>query len=63
MASYEYCQYLRRCERREMKRNIEVISQGRRERAIKEAEERREAQKKVEAELQAQREKRWYKFW
>jgi hypothetical protein len=46
-----------------MKRNIEVISQGRRERAIKEAEERREAQKKVEAELQAQREKRWYKFW
>lgn len=63
MASYEYCQYLRRCERRDMKRNIEVINQGRRERARKEAEEKREQLKKLEAEREAQNAKRWYKFW
>ncbi len=62
-ASYEYCQYLRRCEKREMKRHIEVINSGRREHAKKLAEEKWEQRKKEEEERLAQQKKSWYKFW
>ncbi|KAF4126174.1 cytochrome c oxidase assembly protein subunit 20 [Geosmithia morbida] len=57
VASYEYCQYLRRCEKRDMKRHIEVVNRSRREQAQKQAEE----QKKQMEEKKAQ--KSWYKFW
>ena len=63
VASYEYCQYLRRCERRQMKRHIEVINEGRKEQAKKRAEEKWEQHRTAEAERQAEAQKRWYKFW
>lgn len=58
MASYEYCQYLRRCERRDMKRNIEIVHGSRKEKAKKLAEEKT----KQEEESKSAR-KPWYKFW
>lgn len=61
MASYEWCQYLRREERRQMKRQIEVVSENRREQAKKIAEARQE-HARLEAEKKAA-EKAWYKFW
>ncbi|KAM0426905.1 hypothetical protein ACHAPT_007803 [Fusarium lateritium] len=61
MASYEWCQYLRREERRQMKRHIEVVSENRREQAKKIAEARQE-HAKLEAEKKAA-ERPWYKFW
>lgn len=61
MASYEYCQYLRRVERRQMKRQIEVVTENRREQAKKLMEARKEHQR-LEAERKAA-ERPWYKFW
>ncbi|CVK87176.1 uncharacterized protein FMAN_05696 [Fusarium mangiferae] len=61
MASYEWCQYLRREERRQMKRHIEVVSENRREQARKIQEARREHDK-LEAEKKAAV-KPWYKVW
>ncbi|KOS18281.1 Cytochrome c oxidase protein 20 [Escovopsis weberi] len=61
IASYEYCQYQRRAERIQMKRNIEVVSANRREQAKKLAEEQR-AQRQAEEERKT-KEKSWYKFW
>ncbi|KAJ4170552.1 hypothetical protein NW754_006692 [Fusarium falciforme] len=61
MASYEWCQYLRREERRQMKRHIEVVSENRREQAKKISEARQE-HARLEAEKKAA-EKAWYKFW
>ncbi|KAF5717507.1 Cox20 FAM36A [Fusarium mundagurra] len=61
MASYEWCQYLRREERRQMKRHIEVVSENRREQARKIQEARRE-HNKLEAEKKAAV-KPWYKVW
>ncbi|KAF5640703.1 Cox20 FAM36A [Fusarium tjaetaba] len=61
MASYEWCQYLRREERRQMKRHIEVVSESRREQARKIQEARREHDK-LEAEKKAAV-KPWYKVW
>ncbi|KAK7423183.1 hypothetical protein QQZ08_009179 [Neonectria magnoliae] len=61
MASYEYCQYLRRVERRLMKRQIEVVSENRREQAKKLMDAKRE-HLRLEAERKAA-EKPWYKFW
>ncbi|KAM5351816.1 hypothetical protein ACJ41O_004539 [Fusarium nematophilum] len=61
MASYEWCQYLRREERRQMKRHIEVVTENRKEQAKKIAEARQEHSKLV-AEKKAA-EKPWYKFW
>ncbi|KAF4449761.1 Cytochrome c oxidase protein 20, mitochondrial [Fusarium austroafricanum] len=61
MASYEWCQYLRREERRQMKRHIEVVSENRREQARKIQEARREHDK-LEAEKKLT-EKPWYKVW
>jgi cytochrome c oxidase assembly protein subunit 20 len=61
MASYEWCQYLRRCERRTMKRQIEVVAETRRDQQKKMIEERREVLR-LEAERKAA-EKPWYKFW
>ncbi|RBQ75847.1 hypothetical protein FVER53590_04698 [Fusarium verticillioides] len=61
MASYEWCQYLRREERRQMKRHIEVVSENRREQARKIQEARREHDK-LEAEKKAAG-KPWYKVW
>lgn len=63
MASFEYCQYLRRCEKRVMKRHIEVINEGRKEQARKLVDANKEQQQKSEAEGQIQGGKRWYKFW
>ncbi|EWG43067.1 hypothetical protein FVEG_04698 [Fusarium verticillioides 7600] len=61
MASYEWCQYLRREERRQMKRHVEVVSENRREQARKIQEARREHDK-LEAEKKAAG-KPWYKVW
>ncbi|KAH7155140.1 hypothetical protein B0J13DRAFT_604186 [Dactylonectria estremocensis] len=61
MASYEYCQYLRRVERRMMKRQIEVVSENRREQAQKLMEARKEHQR-LEAERKAAA-RPWYKLW
>ncbi|KAF4957709.1 hypothetical protein FGADI_2948 [Fusarium gaditjirri] len=61
MASYEWCQYLRREERRQMKRHIEVVSENRREQARKIQEARREHDR-LEAEKKAAV-KPWYKVW
>ncbi|KAF5567071.1 Cox20 FAM36A [Fusarium phyllophilum] len=61
MASYEWCQYLRREERRQMKRHIEVVSENRREQARKIQEARRDHDK-LEAEKKAAV-KPWYKVW
>lgn len=60
-ASYEYCQYLRRAERIQMKRHIEVVSENKRELARKAAEEK-QAQLRLEQERIAAQ-KPWYKFW
>ncbi|KAJ4255535.1 hypothetical protein NW762_009532 [Fusarium torreyae] len=61
MAPYEWCQYLRREERRQMKRNIEVVSENRREQARK-IQEARQEHAKIEAEKKSA-EKPWYKVW
>lgn len=61
MASYEYCQYLRRGERIQMKRHIEVVTENKREQARKLAEEKRE-QARIERERIAVQ-RPWYKFW
>ncbi|KAL6899008.1 hypothetical protein GGI43DRAFT_76457 [Trichoderma evansii] len=61
IASYEYCQYLRRAEKIQMKRHIEVVTQNKKEQAKKLAEERRE-QQRIEEEQKA-RNRAWYKFW
>ncbi|KAM0375013.1 hypothetical protein ACHAPY_005363 [Fusarium culmorum] len=61
MASYEWCQYQRREERRQMKRHIEVVSENRREQARNIQEARREHDK-LEAEKKAAV-KPWYKIW
>ncbi|KAF5024912.1 hypothetical protein F66182_2996 [Fusarium sp. NRRL 66182] len=61
MASYEWCQYLRREERRQMKRHIEVVSETRKEQAKKIAEARMQ-HAKLEAEKKAT-EKPWYRIW
>ncbi|KAM0238931.1 hypothetical protein ACHAP5_008507 [Fusarium lateritium] len=61
MASYEWCQYRRREERRQMKRHIEVVSETRKEQAKKIQEARREHDK-LEAEKKAAA-KPWYKVW
>lgn len=61
MASYEYCQYLRRAERIQMKRNIEIVTENRREQAKKIAE-AREQHKKLEEERKGS-ERPWYKVW
>ena len=61
IASYEYCQYLRRAEKIQMKRHIEVVNEGRREQARKMMETQKENQR-LENERKAP-EKSWYKFW
>ncbi|OAA45396.1 Cytochrome oxidase biogenesis protein, Cox20 subunit [Metarhizium rileyi] len=61
MASYEYCQYLRRAERIQMKRHIEVVSENKREQARKAAEEKKEQMQREKGRIAAQ--KSWYKFW
>ncbi|KID98167.1 Cytochrome oxidase biogenesis protein, Cox20 subunit, partial [Metarhizium majus ARSEF 297] len=61
-ASYEYCQYLRRAERIQMKRHIEVVSENKREQARKAAEGKKE-QLQLEQERMAAAQKPWYKFW
>ncbi|CAM1504050.1 Fc.00g016410.m01.CDS01 [Cosmosporella sp. VM-42] len=61
MASYEYCQYLRRAERIQMKRHIEVVTENRKEQAKKLAEAKKE-QLRLQQERKAA-EKAWYKFW
>ncbi|KAG6010557.1 hypothetical protein E4U21_005910 [Claviceps maximensis] len=61
MVSYEYCQYLRRAERIQMKRHIEVVTENKREMARKLAEQRKE-QSRLETEEAAAR-KPWYKVW
>ncbi|OAQ66422.1 hypothetical protein VFPPC_14334 [Pochonia chlamydosporia 170] len=60
-ASYEYCQYLRRAERIQMKRHIEVVSENKRELARKAAEEKKEQIRLEQERIAAQ--KPWYKFW
>ncbi|OAA56060.1 Cox20/FAM36A [Cordyceps fumosorosea ARSEF 2679] len=60
-ASYEYCQYSRRVEKRNMKRAVEVHAENQRMQAKKMAEQRERA-KKLEEERKAA-ERRWYKFW
>lgn len=59
--SYEYCQYLRRAERIQMKRHIEVVTENKRELARKAAEEKKE-QLRLEKEQWAAQ-KPWYKVW
>ncbi|ATY63100.1 Cox20 FAM36A [Cordyceps militaris] len=59
-ASYEYCQYSRRVEKRNMKRAVEVHAENQRLQAAKLAE-RRELARKLEERKAAER--RWYKFW
>lgn len=61
-ASFEYCQYLRRCERRDMKRHIEVVNDSRKKQAKKLAEEKWEQKRQEEERLKASQ-KPWYKFW
>jgi cytochrome c oxidase assembly protein subunit 20 len=58
MASYEWCQYGRRCERREMKRNIEIVTEGRKEQARKKMEQQKE---EAEARRLQELQKPWYK--
>ncbi|KHN97174.1 Cytochrome oxidase biogenesis protein, Cox20 subunit [Metarhizium album ARSEF 1941] len=60
-ASYEYCQYLRRAERIQMKRHIEVVSENRREQARKADKEKKEQMRLEQERIAAQRP--WYKFW
>jgi len=61
VASYEYCQYLRRAERIQMKRHIEVVTENKRDQAKRIAE-AREQHKKLEEERRAA-ERPWYKVW
>ncbi|KAF7555744.1 hypothetical protein G7046_g6486 [Stylonectria norvegica] len=61
VASFEYCQFLRRSERIQMKRHIEVVTENRKEQTKKLAEARKEKQR-LELERKA-REKPWYKVW
>ncbi|KAF5010688.1 hypothetical protein FDECE_3148 [Fusarium decemcellulare] len=61
MASYEWCQYLRREERRQMKRHIEVVTENRREQAKKIADARQEHARLAAEKAAAERP--WYKFW
>ncbi|KAG5951562.1 hypothetical protein E4U53_002816 [Claviceps sorghi] len=61
MVSYEYCQYLRRAERIQMKRHIEVVAENKREMARKAAEERKEQLRLEREKAAAQRP--WYKVW
>lgn len=60
MASYEWCQYQRREEKRKMKRHVEVINQGRKEHAQKLQEQKWEQRQQAEEKL---KQKPWYKFW
>ncbi|KAK2595557.1 hypothetical protein QQS21_006731 [Conoideocrella luteorostrata] len=60
-ASYEYCQYLRRAERIQMKRHIEVVTESKREQARKAAEEKQQHLKLEQKRIAAQ--KPWYKVW
>ncbi len=59
--SYEYCQYNRRVEKRNMKRAVEVHAENQRTQAKKMAELRERARKHEEERKAAER--RWYKFW
>ncbi|KAG6193423.1 hypothetical protein E4U46_001882 [Claviceps purpurea] len=59
--SYEYCQYLRRVERKNVQRTIEIVNGRSRELAKKAAEEK-EAQSRLEMEKVAAQ-KPWYKIW
>ncbi|KAF4585903.1 Cytochrome c oxidase protein 20, mitochondrial [Ophiocordyceps camponoti-floridani] len=60
-ASYEYCQFRRRAQRRAMVRQIEVVNDHRREVARKAVEEKRA--RRTEEEERAQAQKSWYRFW
>ncbi|RCI12380.1 hypothetical protein L249_0045 [Ophiocordyceps polyrhachis-furcata BCC 54312] len=60
-ASYEYCQFRRRAQRRTMMRRIEIVNEDRREKARKAAEERQTQLKLEEEDRKAQ--KPWYKIW
>ncbi|OAA82209.1 Cox20/FAM36A [Akanthomyces lecanii RCEF 1005] len=60
-ASYEYCQYNRRVEKRNMKRAVEVHAENQRMQAKRIAEQR-ELARKLEEERKAAGRK-WYKFW
>ncbi|RDA92726.1 hypothetical protein CP533_1421 [Ophiocordyceps camponoti-saundersi (nom. inval.)] len=60
-ASYEYCQFRRRAQRRSMMRRIEIVNEDRREKARKAAEERATQLRLEEENLQSQ--KPWYKVW
>ncbi|PHH79326.1 hypothetical protein CDD80_5089 [Ophiocordyceps camponoti-rufipedis] len=61
-ASYEYCQFRRRAQRRAMVRQIEVVNDHRREVARKAAEEKR-ARRREEEEERARAQRSWYRFW
>ncbi|KAG6035968.1 hypothetical protein E4U41_005854 [Claviceps citrina] len=60
--SYEYCQYLRRAERLQMKRHIEIVTENKRELARKAAQQREKQSRLVETE-KAAAQKPWYKVW
>ncbi|KAM0670153.1 hypothetical protein ACQRIT_002650 [Beauveria bassiana] len=60
-ASYEFCQYNRRVEKRNMKRAVEVHAENQRMQAKKMAEQKQLARKLEEERKAAER--RWYKFW
>jgi cytochrome c oxidase assembly protein subunit 20 len=63
-ASYEYCQYLRRAERYQMKRNIEIMSEKRKVQMEQLAEKKAEAKRQLELQEAAKAaQKPWYKFW
>ncbi|KAJ2978772.1 hypothetical protein NQ176_g3634 [Zarea fungicola] len=60
-ASYEYCQFQRRKEKRNMRRAVEIHAENQ-----KVQEKRLARQKEQEKKMEEQRkaaEKRWYKFW
>ncbi|KAG6060931.1 hypothetical protein E4U32_003191 [Claviceps aff. humidiphila group G2b] len=61
LVSYEYCQYLRRVERKNVQRTIEIVNGRSRELAKKAAEEK-EAQSRPEMK-KAAAQKPWYKIW
>lgn len=61
MGSYEYCQYQRRVEKRNMKRAVEVHAESIRQKE-KLVAEQKELARKAEEERKAAA-KRWYKFW
>ncbi|OAR00757.1 hypothetical protein LLEC1_05734 [Akanthomyces lecanii] len=60
-ASYEYCQYNRRVEKRNMKRAVEVHAENQRMQAKRIAEQRERARKLEEERKAAER--KWYRFW